>query len=80
MKVHNVRTGREVRLANPTQFVAPRADRSSRTAFAGDIIGHPRHRHFEIGDTLTGGSRFEFEGMPSFAPEHFARLALLNPI
>ncbi len=73
MKVHHVRTGREIRLANPTQFLAQ--ERSVvEDGFAGDVVGIYDPGIFEIGDTLTGGSRFAFEGIPSFAPEHFARL------
>jgi peptide chain release factor 3 len=79
MKVHHVRSGREVRLANPTQFVA-RERTLVEDGFAGDVIGIHDTGDLEIGDTLTGGSRFEFEGIPSFAPEHFARLALVDPM
>jgi peptide chain release factor 3 len=79
MKAHHVRTGREVRLANPTQFVA--RDRTIvEDGFAGDVVGIHDTGELEIGDTLTGGSRFAFEAIPSFAPEHFARLALADPL
>jgi peptide chain release factor 3 len=79
MKAHHVRTGRDVRLANPTQFMA--RDRSVvEDAFAGDVLGIHDPGTFEIGDTLTGGSRFSFEGIPSFAPEHFTRLVLVDPL
>jgi peptide chain release factor 3 len=79
MKVHHVRTGREVRLANPTQFLA--RDRTVvDDGFAGDVVGVHDTGALEIGDTLTGGSRFSFEPIPSFAPEHFARLALVDPL
>ena len=79
MKVLHVRTGREVRLANPTQFVA-----QERTiveeAFAGDVIGLYDTGIFEIGDTLTDGADLTFEGIPSFAPEYFARLVPNDPL
>jgi peptide chain release factor 3 len=79
MKVTHVRTGREVRLANPTQFVA-----QERTiveeAFAGDVIGLYDTGIFEIGDTLTDGADLTFEGIPSFAPEYFARLVPSDPM
>jgi peptide chain release factor 3 len=78
MKAMHVRTGRELRLANPTQFMA-----QERTiideAFAGDVIGIHDPGLFEIGDTLTGGSKFRFEDIPSFAPEHFARVVMIDP-
>ncbi len=79
MRVLHVRTGREMRLANPTQFVA-----QERTiveeAFAGDVIGLYDTGVFEIGDTLTDGADLTFEGIPSFAPEYFARLVPNDPM
>jgi peptide chain release factor 3 len=79
MKAHHVRTGREVRLANPTQFLA-RERSVVEDGFAGDVVGIHDPGTFEIGDTLTGGSRFAFEAIPSFAPEHFTRLVLVDPM
>jgi peptide chain release factor 3 len=79
MKVLHVRSGKEVRLANPSQFMA--RDRTVvDEGYPGDVVGVYDPGTFEIGDTLTGGSRFEFEGIPSFAPEHFARLMLVDPL
>ena len=44
-------------------------------AYAGDIIGVFDPGIFSIGDTLCAGSeKFAFEGIPTFAPEHFARV------
>jgi peptide chain release factor 3 len=79
MKVHHVRTGRDLRLANPTQFLA-RERSLVEEGFAGDVVGVHDPGTFEIGDTLTGGSRFAFEGIPSFAPEHFTRLVMKDPL
>ena len=40
-------------------------------AYAGDIIGVFDPGIFSIGDTLcSSGEKFEFEGIPTFAPEH----------
>ncbi|ACL65186.1 peptide chain release factor 3 [Anaeromyxobacter dehalogenans 2CP-1] len=79
MKAHHVRTGKDVRLANPTQFLA--RDRNVvDESWAGDVVGIHDPGNLEIGDTLTGGSRFVYEGIPSFAPEHFRRLALVDPM
>jgi peptide chain release factor 3 len=79
MKVLHVRSGRELRLASATQFLAQ--DRSVvEEAFSGDVVGIYDPGLFEIGDTLTAGSRLEFERIPSFAPEHFARLVLRDPM
>ena len=44
-------------------------------AYAGDIIGVFDPGIFSIGDTLCSPSKkFKFEGIPTFAPEHFARV------
>jgi peptide chain release factor 3 len=79
MKAHHVRSGKDVRLASPTQFLA-RERTVVDDGYAGDVVGIHDPGTFEIGDTLTGGSRFAFEPIPSFAPEHFARLALVDPL
>ncbi|GMV38679.1 MAG: peptide chain release factor 3 [Myxococcales bacterium] len=79
MKVFHVRSGKELRLANPTTFLA--AERSTvDEAFAGDVIGVFDPGLFEIGDTITGGSTLQYEGIPSFAPEHFTRLVSSDPL
>ena len=79
MKVLHVRTGKQIRLANPTTFLA-----QERTivdaAYAGDVIGTYDPGIFEIGDTLTAGKAFTFEEIPSFAPEHFARVVMTDPL
>jgi peptide chain release factor 3 len=79
MKVFHVRTGKEMRLSNPTTFMA-----QERTiveeGFAGDVMGVYDPGLFEIGDTLTGGSKIAFEEIPSFAPEHFARVVMADPL
>ncbi len=48
-------------------------------AFAGDIIGVFDPGIFSIGDTLcSSNEKFEFEGIPTFAPEHFARVRQMD--
>ena len=78
-KVLHVRSGRTLRLANPTQFLGQERNLVDE-AFAGDVIGVHDGGLFEIGDTLTGGSRFVFDSIPSFAPERFARLFLVDSL
>jgi peptide chain release factor 3 len=79
MKVLHVRADRQIRLANPTQFMA-----QERTiveeGYAGDILGIYDPGVFEIGDTLTGGAKFTFHEIPQFAPEQFVRVALVDPM
>jgi peptide chain release factor 3 len=79
MKVLHVRTGREIRLANPTTFMA-----QERTVvedgYAGDVIGVYDPGIFEIGDTLTAKGAFRYEPIPAFSPEHFARVVMMDPM
>lgn len=79
MKAHHVRLGREMRLGRPTQFMAQ--DRSLvDEAFAGDIVGIHDPGVFKIGDSLTDGESVSFTGIPVFAPEHFCRVVLVDPL
>ncbi len=73
MEVQHVRLGKKVRLSQPQQFMAQ--DRQIvEEAYAGDIIGVFDPGIFRIGDTLCTGEPVVFEGIPSFSPEHFARV------
>lgn len=79
MKAHHVRLERLFRLGRPTQFLAQ--DRSLvDEAVAGDIIGVHDPGVFRIGDTVTEGENIVFTGIPIFAPEHFARIILRDPL
>ena len=74
MTVNHLRIGKKITLAQPQQFMAQ--DRNIvEDAFAGDIIGIFDPGHFRIGDTLISTNRrFEFDPIPVFAPENFARV------
>jgi peptide chain release factor 3 len=79
MKVKIVRTQKETRLANPTTFLAQ--ERSIvEEGYAGDVLGIYDPGLFEIGDTITSGADFRYEEIPSFAPEHFVRAAMMDPM
>jgi peptide chain release factor 3 len=79
MKVRHVRLGREIRLNNPTQFLAQ--DRTVvDDGFAGDIMGVFDPGIFLIGDTLTDGRDLAFDPLPQFPPEHFARVVMVDPM
>ena len=79
MKVRHVRLGRDVQIANATIFMAQ--DRTNvEEAWPGDIIGIHNHGTIKIGDTFTQGEDLKFTGIPSFAPEHFRKVRLLNPM
>ena len=79
MKVKHHRLGKEVNLSNATVFMA-----QSRTnvdeAYPGDIIGIHNHGTIKIGDTFTDKEALKFTGIPNFAPEHFRRVLLKNPL
>ena len=79
MKVRHVRLKREVQIANATIFMAQ--DRTNiDEAYPGDIIGIHNHGTIKIGDTFTQGEELRYTGIPNFAPEHFRKVRLLNPL
>ncbi len=70
MKVHHLRSGREIKLAKALTFMANERVASA-DAVAGDIIGIHNHGQLQIGDTLSEGELLGFKGIPYFAPELF---------
>ena len=79
MKVRHHRIGKDVTLANATIFMAQ--DRANvEEAWPGDIIGIHNHGTIKIGDTFTDKEPLKFTGIPNFAPEHFRRVRLKNPL
>ena len=74
MEAYHVQEGKNIKLATGTQLMAQ--DRAIvDEAYAGDIIGLFDPGIFSIGDTLcTGKKKVEFAGIPTFSPEHFARI------
>lgn len=78
MEVNHVQSGRRVKLSQPTQLMADERKIVDK-AYAGDIIGIFDPGIFSIGDTLElSGKKFRFEGIPTFAPEHFARVRQID--
>ena len=73
MTVNLARTGKDLKLAQPQQFMAQERE-TVEEAFAGDIIGLFDPGVFALGDTVYTGKKIEFAGIPVFAPEHFARI------
>lgn len=79
MKVRHHRIGKEISLSNTTIFMAQ--DRATvEEAYPGDIIGIHNHGTIKIGDTFTSKELLKFTGIPNFAPEHFRRVRLDNPM
>lgn len=79
MKMHQVRLGKDVKIADAVTFLA--GDRSNvEEAVSGDIIGLHNHGTIQIGDTFTEGEKVKFTGIPHFAPELFRRIRLKDPL
>ena len=70
-EVLHVQGGKKIKLAQPQQMMAQERE-IVEEAYAGDIIGIFDPGIFSIGDTVCApGKKFQFEGIPTFAPEHF---------
>ncbi len=74
----HVQGEKALRLSQPQQLMA--SDRAViDTAYAGDIIGVFDPGVFSIGDTVCEkGMNLCYEGIPSFAPEHFASVERID--
>ncbi|MCP1101165.1 peptide chain release factor 3 [Aequitasia blattaphilus] len=74
MDATHIQGGKKVRLSQPQQMMASER-KMVEEAYGGDIIGIFDPGIFAIGDTLTTKAQgFAYEGIPTFAPEHFARV------
>ena len=78
MEVYHVQGGKKVKLSQSTQLMASERETVDE-AFAGDILGIFDPGIFSIGDTITTAKTpFAYEGIPTFAPEHFARITQVD--
>ena len=74
MEVYHVQGDKKQRLSQPQQMMAQERHVVDE-AYAGDIIGVFDPGIYSIGDTICmPGKKFRYEGIPTFAPEHFARV------
>ena len=80
MEAFHVQGDRKLKLATGTAMMAD--DRAIvDEAYAGDIVGLFDPGIFSIGDTLCTGKRHvRFAGIPTFAPEHFARISQVDTL
>ena len=77
-EVKHVQGGKVMRLSQPQQIMADERKILSE-AYAGDIIGVFDPGIFSIGDTICmPKEQFAYEGIPTFAPEHFARVKQID--
>ena len=80
------RSGEVLRLSKPHSFMAQ--ERSIvEEAYPGDIVGLYDPGKLRIGDTVAikqpgpaAASKLQYAGIPRFAPEHFARVVLKDPL
>ena len=74
MEVYHYQGKKKIKLNQSKQLMADERSEVNE-AYAGDVIGVFDPGIFSIGDTITTGKKhFAFEGIPTFAPEHFARV------
>ncbi|HSF71264.1 MAG TPA: peptide chain release factor 3, partial [Methylotenera sp.] len=79
MKIKQVASGKTISVNNAITFMAQ--DRTTMDeAYSGDIIGIPNHGTIKLGDTFSESEALKFIGIPSFAPEHFRRARIKNPM
>jgi len=67
------RSGRSIRLSYSTLLMGQGREEVDE-AWPGDVVGLFDPGIFRIGDTLSARGGFSFAGIPSFSPEHFARV------
>ncbi|MBQ8246183.1 MAG: peptide chain release factor 3 [Lachnospiraceae bacterium] len=73
-EVFHMQGNKSMRLSQPQQIMASER-KILDEAYAGDIIGVFDPGIFSIGDTITTSkNKFLYDGIPTFAPEHFARV------
>ncbi len=69
---YHVQGGKNLKLSQPQQLMAQEREIVDE-AYAGDIIGVFDPGIFSIGDTICmPKNKIKYEGIPTFAPEHFA--------
>jgi peptide chain release factor 3 len=77
-EVKHVQGGKIMRLSQPQQIMADER-KILNEAYAGDIIGVFDPGIFSIGDTVCASkNNICYEGIPTFAPEHFARVRQID--
>ncbi len=80
MGARHARLGKEFKLSKPLHFFAQERVIIDE-AWPGDIVGLlDTTGDLRIGDTLAEGGKFEYEGVPRFSPEHFAGVAIKDPM
>lgn len=73
------RSGQTMRMSRPQSFLAQERSVVD-VAYPGDIVGIYDNGKLRVGDTVSDKGRLAFAGIPRFAPEHFGRLILKDPL
>lgn len=76
---HHVRLDKNFKFSSPATFMAQEKNIIDE-AYPGDVIGLYDTGNFKIGDTLTEGENFFFQGIPSFSPEIFKEVVNTDPM
>jgi len=76
---HHVRLNKDLKFSNPVTFMAQDKNLIEE-AYAGDVVGLYDTGSFKIGDTLTEGENFLYQGVPSFSPEIFKEVENKDPM
>jgi peptide chain release factor 3 len=74
-----VRENKKMKFSSPNAFFADKKEVVDQS-FPGDIVGLHDTGNFRIGDTLTGGEKMSFKGIPNFSPEHFRYINNEDPL
>ncbi|RYL93098.1 peptide chain release factor 3 [Sporolactobacillus sp. THM7-4] len=78
MTVYLIRTGKQLKLAQPQQFFADSRELIDE-AYPGDIVGLYDTGFYQIGDTVCDSKdTCNFGALPQFPPEHFAKVRAKN--
>jgi len=75
----HVRLGKKLKFAAPNAFFAEKKELVD-ISYPGDIVGLHDTGNFKIGDTLTQSETLQFQGIPSFSPEHFRYINNADPL
>jgi len=80
MMVRHARLDKDIKLAMPVSFFGQERV-VVEEAWPGDVIGLvDTSSTLRIGDTLTEIKGLEYSGVPSFSPEHFSSVIILDPM
>jgi peptide chain release factor 3 len=80
MEVKLSRTGKKMKLNQSHSFFASERE-TVEAAMPGDIVGLYDSGNFQVGDTLcTGSELIQYEEMPQFPPEKFAKVTAKNAL